>query len=224
MQISLALVVSGKPACSPPQGRAHSHGRGDAQGLAHASHKFHAPRPTPHLAQPWPVRPRHGAALYLVVHVTAMPYATYSDNFLGMMCSLGMTMFLLAALLLKVDWLVEVPEVAERLSEELAYTHNIDFPALTGVLTACVLCALVVAGAVLNMQFVAEQARLRNEALAAKSRRLRVRPDGTMVHAPPIEQGGYHLFLSHVWGTGQDQMRVIKQQAQQVEMAPSLPF
>jgi hypothetical protein len=70
------------------------------------------------------------------------------------------------------------------------------------------------------MQFVAEQARQRHEALAAKARRLRSRPDGTMVHAPSIEQGGYHLFLSHVWGTGQDQMRIVKQRL--LEMVPGL--
>ena len=160
------------------------------------------------------------SALYLVVQVTAMPYATYSDNFLAMMCSLGMTMFLLAALILKVNSLVELPEVAERLSEEMEVVHDIDFTALTGVLMACVLCAVVAAAVLLNMQFVAEQARQRHEALAAKARRLRSRPDGTMVHAPPIEQGGYHLFLSHVWGTGQDQMRVIKQRL--LEMVPEL--
>ena len=160
------------------------------------------------------------SALYLVLQVVAMPYATYSDNFLAMMCSLGMTMFLLAALILKVNSLVELPEVAERLSEEMDVVYNIDFAALTGVLMACVLCAVVAAAVLLNMQFVAEQARQRHEALAAKARRLRSRPDGTMVHAPPIEQGGYHLFLSHVWGTGQDQMRVIKQRL--LEMVPEL--
>ena len=38
--------------------------------------------------------------------------------------------------------------------------------------------------------------------------------------APAVESDGYHLFLSHVWGTGQDQMRIVKQRL--LEMLPSL--
>ena len=30
--------------------------------------------------------------------------------------------------------------------------------------------------------------------------------------------GSFHVFLSHVWGTGQDQMRIVKQRL--VEMLP----
>jgi len=38
--------------------------------------------------------------------------------------------------------------------------------------------------------------------------------------APRIGSGGYHIFLSHVWGSGQDQMRVVKQRL--LEMIPDL--
>ena len=34
---------------------------------------------------------------------------------------------------------------------------------------------------------------------------------GDVVRAPPIDDEIYHLFLSHAWASGQDQMRVIKQ-------------
>jgi len=40
------------------------------------------------------------------------------------------------------------------------------------------------------------------------------------VAAPNIAKDGYHLFLSHVWGTGQDQMRIVKQRM--LEMVPGL--
>jgi len=35
---------------------------------------------------------------------------------------------------------------------------------------------------------------------------------------PSIEPGQFHLFLSHVWGSGQDQMRVVKTRL--LEMMP----
>ena len=37
---------------------------------------------------------------------------------------------------------------------------------------------------------------------------------------PALASGQYHLFLSHVWSTAQDQMRVVKQKLQ--EMVPTL--
>jgi len=40
------------------------------------------------------------------------------------------------------------------------------------------------------------------------------------VPAPLIDEGWFHIFLSHVWATGQDQMRIIKQRLQ--EMIPEL--
>ena len=37
--------------------------------------------------------------------------------------------------------------------------------------------------------------------------------DDEEVPAPPMAtEGGYHIFLSHVWGTGQDQCATIKRQ------------
>ena len=52
-------------------------------------------------------------------------------------------------------------------------------------------------------------------------RRLRYRSDDEEVELPaPRDGNDFHLFLSHVWGTGQDQMRIVKQRL--LEMVPSL--
>ena len=52
------------------------------------------------------------------------------------------------------------------------------------------------------------------------ARRLRAL-DGTELSALPLRPSSiYHLFLSHVWGTGQDQMRIVKQRL--LEMLPNL--
>ena len=39
-----------------------------------------------------------------------------------------------------------------------------------------------------------------------------------VVPPPKIDVGRYHLFLSHVWATGQDQMRIVKERLR--EMVP----
>ena len=72
----------------------------------------------------------------------------------------------------------------------------------------------------------AEQHRLRMEDLKSKARRLRFFSTNLSVPAPKLivqEEDGpryFHVFLSHVWGTGQDQMRIVKQRL--LEMIPDL--
>ena len=67
----------------------------------------------------------------------------------------------------------------------------------------------------------AEVAELRQrEAALAKARRMLFRVNDQAVPAPPLNGKVFHLFLSHVWGTGQDQVRIIKQRLR--EMIPDL--
>jgi len=69
---------------------------------------------------------------------------------------------------------------------------------------------------------VAESARRRRQEMEGVARRLCYAKSGKLVEASSIETGGYHIFLSHVWGTvtsNQDQMRVIKQRL--LEMVPN---
>ena len=56
--------------------------------------------------------------------------------------------------------------------------------------------------------------------VAVAVKKSRYAKDDREVPAPAVESDGYHLFLSHVWGTGQDQMRIVKQRL--LEMLPSL--
>ena len=62
------------------------------------------------------------------------------------------------------------------------------------------------------------------EARAAKARRLLYVASKQQVMPPLLSDTGtgrrYHIFLSHVWGTGQDQMRIIKQRLR--EMLPDV--
>jgi len=63
-----------------------------------------------------------------------------------------------------------------------------------------------------------EGTRRRRERMEQRARRLCYAKSRKLVAAPRIQKGGYHIFLSHVWGSGQDQMRVIKQRL--LEMVP----
>ena len=45
------------------------------------------------------------------------------------------------------------------------------------------------------------------QTLASKARRLRYKENDAECQPPTIAKECFHLFLSHVWGTGQDQVR-----------------
>ena len=72
--------------------------------------------------------------------------------------------------------------------------------------------------------YICGSTRVRREARASKARRLRYKSDSQEVHPPELPISSFkkhfHTFLSHVWGTGQDQMRIVKQRL--VEMIPDL--
>ena len=158
--------------------------------------------------------------LYLVVQLVAMPYTCISDNFLALVSSLGLALFFITALLFKQATLTEVEEIAIKMSDELKHMHIVEFPALTAVLFACSLSAVIAIAVIVHAQFLEEQMRQRFEERAKLARRLRHTASGKEVVAPPIGEDHYHVFLSHVWGTGQDQMRVIRQRLQ--EMVPGM--
>ena len=67
------------------------------------------------------------------------------------------------------------------------------------------------AGLLLLWPFWLRERRYLRELRSADKSRARW-ADGSVVTAPKIEAGGYHVFVSHVWSSGQDQSRAIKQQ------------
>jgi len=98
---------------------------------------------------------------------------------------------------------------------------------LTAIMLGSTLGSLVLSFILFFVQLTIEGQRLRREALASKARRLRHKADDKAVTAPQLPFSSmmpaakfFHLFLSHVWGTGQDQMRIIKQRL--LEMIPDL--
>ena len=80
---------------------------------------------------------------------------------------------------------------------------------LTAIMLGSTLGSLVLSFILFFVQFTIEGQRLRREALASKARRLRHKADDKAVTAPQLPFSSmmpaakfFHLFLSHVWGTG----------------------
>jgi len=166
--------------------------------------------------------------IYLAIQMQMMPYRTHADNYLAAGCSLSLVVLFLTAIFYKFAMLTQVKDLQDRMSQE----QREDFQLLSGPLTF-VMIVSVVGTLILSAGLVLAQAgqharELEQRRLAAKARRLRYVKDDEEVRAPDwTHEGGslmakrYHnTFLSHVWGTGQDQMRIVKQRL--LEMIPDL--
>jgi len=124
---------------------------------------------------------------------------------------------------MQMSTLITQQAVQDVMATEQSRDFRMSTLALTAGLLASVSFALVASVAILLVHLRIEQARIKREAQLAKARRLRMKAKGVEVQAPSIKLGvphHFHIFLSHVWGSGQDQMRIIKQRLK--EMVPDL--
>ena len=151
------------------------------------------------------------AVLYLLFQLQARPYRRLADNYIAMMASFSLVVLLFGALLLRMGDVID--EV--RLPPHVRDLFALQPITMTAALLASVVGSVVVAALILLL-----------EARAVKTRRLRHKGDwkskvkGDEVEMPPITDGDFHLFLSHAWSTGQDQMRIVKQRLK--EMLPNV--
>lgn len=138
------------------------------------------------------------ALLYMVIQLQAQPFKGVRNNFLAMIVSLMITSMLFCCLLVRLDLVM-------RLSMPLDWRKRFSVPtlAITVGFSISVVVVLIFLLGVLTMQAADEQARLRHEEKSARSRRLRYMSDDDEVLVPPVAFDGFHVFLSHVWGTGQ---------------------
>ena len=147
-------------------------------------------------------------------------------------------MLFFSCVVIKVGVLAETPEVESILPPRLEQLFHIPVAPLTVVIFSSVVVSLLVSLAVTLNQVKENRLRQLRDARAAVARRLRWRADDCEVFLPPPVipaptppdfeptyimgdvSGRFHIFLSHVWGTGQDQMRIIKQRLK--EMMPDI--
>ena len=122
------------------------------------------------------------------------------DDYFAKFCSFSLTLLLFFALVLKVSVLTD--EVGSVLSLRLRDRFSFDAAVITAGMISTLVVALLLATASAVAQFVTA-ARL--PLLKLKS--TEARPELTLAPSQ-----WWHLFLSHIWGTGQDQCALIKRQ------------
>ena len=152
---------------------------------------------------------------FLCIQAQSTPFMSRADNFLALACSLSLSVMFLCTIFYKNATLTELPAIRDRMSLEQRATYEIDGLGLSLIFMVCLFGALSFSAVMTAYQAVMQ----RKEHLDALARRLRYR-DGKMAAQPmAIEKGHqYHLFLSHTWMQGQDQMRIVKRRL--FEMLP----
>lgn len=157
-------------------------------------------------------------AIYLFIQQQASPFASISDDYTAKACSFCLLLLFACSTLFNLIALLEQPELASLLSTR--QRALVDLPRLSEVCLAAVAGAIVVTAGIVVVQIREEHLRRLRDAKAALARRLRIVRNSKEAYVVPITQTaamkaldttGFHLFLSHVWGTGQDQMRIVKQ-------------
>ena len=116
--------------------------------------------------------------------------------------------------------LTNLPELTERMSLEQRDDFLLPLAAIEAFMALSILLTVACSLGIFIVKLSQERDRIRREARVARARRLRYTGHRTEVHVDAVPDSHFHLFLSHVWGTGQDQMRVVKQRLK--EMVPDL--
>ena len=179
------------------------------------------------------------SAIFMLFQVEAGPYTDKLDDFLAGACSFGLVVMFLCSTAFKYMALTDLPDLQEKMSiEQRDYYTSLSSSTLTTIVVGCLFGTLAFSAVLLSIQLTIEGARLRREALVSRARRLRFKATNEEVAAPVLSSGstqtswtsrstvtstallGYHLFLSHTWSSGQDQMRIVKQRL--LEMIPGL--
>jgi len=178
--------------------------------------------------------------IFLVIQVQALPYRSPTDNSLAIGCSFSLAVLFLTCIFYKVSTLTELHELQARMSHEQREDFVLPAAALTFIITLSIVGSLVLSAILLAFQIVQRRQELKRQQELLKERRLRrVDDDSVVMLGPPSipeirppsltpaaprpalsSERSFHIFLSHVWGTGQDQMRILKQRL--LEMLPDI--
>lgn len=160
------------------------------------------------------------AVAFLLFQVQASPYKSFSDSFLASTTNFCLVIIFIVSYAFKDYEFAALPDIKMKMSIEQQQVYVIKQLDLTLIAVLTTVFSLVFAFFLFVVQLIAEAKRHHFEVLANRSRRLRLKVDSTMVDVPAIAANSYHVFLSHVWSSGQDQMRIVKQRL--VEMLPEL--
>ena len=138
-------------------------------------------------------------ACLLFTNVVA-PFIHDDDDFFSVLCNFVLTASVFLCVVLKQATLAEA--VDSYLSDDMQETYGFDSALVSGLLIA------IIAGAAL----VAIGFSVRQLAAAARKPTIRLQETGNVPELSFGEGQKWHLFLSHIWSTGQDANATIKRQ------------
>jgi len=153
--------------------------------------------------------------VYLFVQMQISPFMDLSDDYTAKASSFCLAMYFACCTLYKAQEHLQQPEVV--VLRSASQQRLVRLPNLTEITLSCAIGTVVFTAAILLIQVRFERERLRKEEQMSQARRLRYKNSSKAVLAPRLGSAMvYHVFLSHVWGTGQDQMRVVKQRLREM--------
>ena len=147
---------------------------------------------------------------YMLLFAVAAPYKNDSDDYFAKACSFALTAVFFFAVVIKFGVLTDAMDVM--LSKQLRHTFQFDVYLVTVGMCCSILVALLLAAAMAGQQIV-DAARLPTIRL----QRTKAVPDLELALGHL-----WHMFLSHIWGTGQDQCATIKRQLTIILPNPSI--
>ena len=138
------------------------------------------------------------ALVYMLVCAVAMPFKDKGDDFFANACSFALVAVFFFCIVMKISVLTE--EVDYVISGQLRGKYGFDVLLVTGGMIASILGSLLLTAAMATKQVIR----------AANMPTIRL----LTTKAPPalllLEGHRWHMFLSHIWGTGQDQCASIR--------------
>ena len=144
------------------------------------------------------------AVLALVYQLVANPFKRATDNFLALLGGIAYVFLLLGSLMLRLYSISN--ELGDQLSLQLQEAFSVPGVPVTILLLVGTLTSIAFATAVL----------LREALRDWRQPKLRYKDSGVPVLLPLPSGSTHHLFISHIWTTGQDQARVLQSRLQAI--------
>ena len=138
--------------------------------------------------------------VFMLIVSTTTPYVHADDNFFAEACAFLLIAVFFFSVILQTGALTDA--VAGSLASDVARRLHVDIGALSFLLVASLVGALGLALLICAEQVVA----------AARVPTLRLKQTSSPPELQLRGEHRWHLFLSHIWGTGQDQCATIKRQ------------
>ena len=135
--------------------------------------------------------------IFMLMASIAQPYRKQENDYFAVTCNFSLTAVFLLCTMLKVKTVAETLDPGE-LQDRLFFNEFI----MGGCLFVCVFGALALACA-LSVQTIIE---------AAQVPAFRLLSTGNQPELALAKGHKWHMFLSHIWSTGQDQCAVLKRQ------------